>query len=71
MKAIPHQIGGNNNDALRFGFHGVKSDILEPHPLQSAYNSVSFYLFLSSLSLFYAPPSLYYSSVFICFFTGH
>ncbi|CAO2827102.1 cyclin-B1-2-like [Amaranthus tricolor] len=39
MKAIPHQIGGNNNDALRFGFHGVKSDILEPHPLQSAYNS--------------------------------
>ncbi|KAL2940134.1 Cyclin-B1-2 [Bienertia sinuspersici] len=35
-KAIPHQIGGVQNDALRFGINGVKSDILESHPLQSA-----------------------------------
>ncbi|XP_021743873.1 cyclin-B1-2-like [Chenopodium quinoa] len=35
-KVIPHQIGGIHNDALRFGFHGVKSEILEAHPLQSA-----------------------------------
>ncbi|KMT11292.1 hypothetical protein BVRB_5g109760 [Beta vulgaris subsp. vulgaris] len=38
-KAIPHQIGGIQNDALRFGIHGVKSDILEAHPLQSAIHS--------------------------------
>ncbi|XP_021770567.1 cyclin-B1-2-like [Chenopodium quinoa] len=35
-KVIPHQIGGIHNDALRFGIHGVKSEILEAHPLQSA-----------------------------------
>ncbi|KAH9603281.1 hypothetical protein KSS87_014375 [Heliosperma pusillum] len=35
-KAIQHEIGGVYTDALRFGFHGVKSDILEVHPLQSS-----------------------------------
>lgn len=38
-KAIAHEIGGVHNDALRFGFHGVKSDIIEAHPLQSSYKS--------------------------------
>ncbi|GAB2288825.1 hypothetical protein Dimus_023136 [Dionaea muscipula] len=38
-KTIAHEIGGVQNDSLRFGLHGVKSDIVEPHPLQSAYRS--------------------------------
>ncbi|KAK9682104.1 hypothetical protein RND81_10G050600 [Saponaria officinalis] len=38
-KSIQHEIGGVYTDALRFGFHGVKSDILEVHPLQSATQS--------------------------------
>lgn len=38
-KTIAHEIGGIQNDALRFGLHGVKSDILEAHPLESAYQS--------------------------------
>ncbi|XP_050226290.1 cyclin-B1-2 [Mercurialis annua] len=38
-KMIAHEIGGIQNDALRFGIHGVKSDILEAHPLESAYQS--------------------------------
>ncbi|GMH14220.1 hypothetical protein Nepgr_016061 [Nepenthes gracilis] len=38
-KAVVHEIGGIQNDALRFGLHGVKSDIVEAHPLQSAYQS--------------------------------
>ncbi|EEF36388.1 cyclin-B1-2 [Ricinus communis] len=36
---ISHETGGIQNDALRFGLHGVKSDILESHPLESAYQS--------------------------------
>ncbi|CAH9106722.1 unnamed protein product [Cuscuta europaea] len=36
-KTIPHEIGGVKNDALRFGFHGVKSDLVGSHPLESAY----------------------------------
>ncbi|KAK3003337.1 hypothetical protein RJ639_019280 [Escallonia herrerae] len=40
-KAIDHQIGGMKNDALRFGLHGVKSDIVGSHPLESAYQSAS------------------------------
>ncbi|KAL9261020.1 Cyclin-B1-2-like protein [Drosera capensis] len=39
-KTIPHEIGGIRPDALRFGLHGVKSDVLESHPLQSSYESV-------------------------------
>ncbi|PIA63491.1 hypothetical protein AQUCO_00201086v1 [Aquilegia coerulea] len=38
-KVIEHEIGGVKNDALRFGLHGVKSDILDVHPLQSALQS--------------------------------
>uniref|UniRef100_A0A2P2KWT9 Cyclin-B1-2-like n=1 Tax=Rhizophora mucronata TaxID=61149 RepID=A0A2P2KWT9_RHIMU len=38
-KTIAHEIGGIQNDALRFGLHGVKSDLLSSHPLESAYHS--------------------------------
>uniref|UniRef100_A0A5B7BCL3 Putative cyclin-B1-2 n=1 Tax=Davidia involucrata TaxID=16924 RepID=A0A5B7BCL3_DAVIN len=38
-KTIAHEIGGVQSDALRFGLKGVKSDIVESHPLQSAYHS--------------------------------
>ncbi|KAJ1410217.1 Proteasome maturation factor UMP1 [Sesbania bispinosa] len=38
-KSIAHQIGGVQNDALRFGLHGVKSDIVGSHPLQSSLES--------------------------------
>ncbi|EOY04263.1 Proteasome maturation factor UMP1 [Theobroma cacao] len=38
-KTIQHEIGGLQNDALRFGLHGVKSDLVGSHPLQSAYES--------------------------------
>ncbi|KAJ7974211.1 cyclin-B1-2-like [Quillaja saponaria] len=40
-KTIAHEIGGIQNDALRFGLHGVKSDILDSHPLESAYQSAT------------------------------
>lgn len=46
-KSIAHQIGGVQNDALRFGLQGVKSDIVGSHPLQSAQESVN--PFLSNL----------------------
>ena len=45
-KAIAHEIGGIQNDTLRFGLHSVKSEIAGSHPLESAYQSV-----LLSLSL--------------------
>ncbi|KAH7575984.1 hypothetical protein JRO89_XS02G0268600 [Xanthoceras sorbifolium] len=38
-KTIPHEIGGVRNDALRFGLHGVKSDIVGSHPLETSYQS--------------------------------
>ncbi|PON37912.1 Proteasome maturation factor UMP [Parasponia andersonii] len=38
-KTIAHEIGGVQNDALRFGLNGVKSDIVESHPLESAFQS--------------------------------
>ncbi|CAN6574509.1 unnamed protein product [Malus baccata var. baccata] len=38
-KTIEHQIGGIQNDALRFGLHGVKSDLVGAHPLESALES--------------------------------
>lgn len=41
QKTIAHEIGGIQNDALRFGLHGVKSDIVGSHPLESAYQSAS------------------------------
>lgn len=46
-KTIAHEIGGVQNDALRFGLNGVKSDIVGSHPLESAYQSVC----ISSLCL--------------------
>ncbi|KAK4751837.1 hypothetical protein SAY87_020635 [Trapa incisa] len=39
QKTIAHEIGGVQNDALRFGLHGVKSDIVGSHPLESSYES--------------------------------
>ncbi|KAL8044332.1 hypothetical protein ABFX02_08G039700 [Erythranthe guttata] len=33
------QLEGRRDDPLRYGIHGVKSDIIEPHPLESAYHS--------------------------------
>ena len=39
-KTIQHEIGGVQNDALRFGLDGVKSDLVGSHPLQPAYESV-------------------------------
>ncbi|XP_071735039.1 cyclin-B1-2-like [Rutidosis leptorrhynchoides] len=38
-KTIEHEIGGLKHDALRFGLHGVKSDIIGSHPLESAFQS--------------------------------
>ncbi|XP_042493533.1 cyclin-B1-2-like [Macadamia integrifolia] len=38
-KTISHEIGGIGKDALRFGLHGVKSEIVGDHPLQSAMKS--------------------------------
>ncbi|KAL5581983.1 hypothetical protein UlMin_014425 [Ulmus minor] len=38
-KTIAHEIGGVQNDALRFGLQGVKSDIVGSHPLESSYES--------------------------------
>ncbi|TXG66470.1 hypothetical protein EZV62_007745 [Acer yangbiense] len=38
-KAIAHEIGGLQNDALRFGLQGVKSDIVGSHPLETSYQS--------------------------------
>ena len=46
-KTIAHEIGGVQNDALRFGLNGVKSDIVGSHPLESAFQSVC----ISSLCL--------------------
>ncbi|XP_065854360.1 cyclin-B1-2 [Euphorbia lathyris] len=38
-KTIAHEIGGIQNDALRFGLHGVRSDLVGAHPLESLYES--------------------------------
>ncbi|XP_057955754.1 uncharacterized protein LOC131143447 [Malania oleifera] len=38
-KTIAHEIGGVQNDALRFGLQGVKSDLVGSHPLETAYQS--------------------------------
>ncbi|KAL6994073.1 hypothetical protein U1Q18_012178, partial [Sarracenia purpurea var. burkii] len=38
-KIIEHEIGGFQNDTLRFGLPSVKSEIVGSHPLQSAYQS--------------------------------
>ncbi|XAR51560.1 hypothetical protein NMG60_11006221 [Bertholletia excelsa] len=38
-KAIAHEIGGVQNDTLRFGLHSVKSEIVGSHPLESAYQT--------------------------------
>ncbi|KAL5722296.1 hypothetical protein ACHQM5_005834 [Ranunculus cassubicifolius] len=38
-QTIEHEIGGVRADAMRFGLHGVKADILEVHPFQSAHQS--------------------------------
>nr|KJB19321.1 hypothetical protein B456_003G095200 [Gossypium raimondii]KJB19322.1 hypothetical protein B456_003G095200 [Gossypium raimondii] len=34
-----HKIGGVQNDALRFVLHGVKTDLVGSHPVQSIYES--------------------------------
>ncbi|XP_058765186.1 cyclin-B1-2-like [Vicia villosa] len=39
-KTIAHLIGGIQNDILRFGLPGVKSDIVGSHPLESSLQSV-------------------------------
>ncbi|TYI69049.1 hypothetical protein E1A91_D08G128000v1, partial [Gossypium mustelinum] len=39
-KTIQHEIEGVQNDTLRFGLHGVKSDLVGSHSLQSAYESI-------------------------------
>ncbi|OMO80126.1 Proteasome maturation factor UMP1 [Corchorus capsularis] len=39
QKSIHHEIGGGPLDRLRFGLHGVKSDLVGTHPLESAYES--------------------------------
>ncbi|KAK9133942.1 hypothetical protein Scep_013470 [Stephania cephalantha] len=36
---IAHEVGEIQSDALRFGIHGVKSEIVGDHPLQSALQS--------------------------------
>lgn len=38
QRTIP--LEGRRDDPLRYGIHGVKSDIIEPHPLESAYHDV-------------------------------
>ncbi|KAF4353273.1 hypothetical protein G4B88_028464 [Cannabis sativa] len=38
-KTIAHEIGGLQNDALRFGLNGVKSDIVGSHPIETACQS--------------------------------
>lgn len=43
-------LGGRVDDPLRYGIHGVKSDIIEPHPLESAYHSVIFFYDLLDFS---------------------
>ena len=48
-RTIP--LEGRTDDLLRFGIHGVKSDIIEPHPLQSARRSVMFQQFTNTLSI--------------------
>ena len=39
-KTIAHEIGGIQNDALRFGLQGVKSDLVGSHPVESLYETV-------------------------------
>ncbi|KAF5728073.1 cyclin-B1-2 [Tripterygium wilfordii] len=39
-KTIAHEVGGIQNDALRFGLNGVKSDIVGSHPLEVAYGTI-------------------------------
>ena len=53
-KTIP--LEGRGDDLLRFGIHGVKSDIIEPHPLQSARRSVMFQQFYTHI-ITLSPPS--------------
>lgn len=53
-KKIAHEIGGVKNDALRFGLHGVKSDIVGSHPLESSYESVNYPRSSFSLLFLYA-----------------
>ncbi|KAM1591937.1 hypothetical protein FF1_035833 [Malus domestica] len=38
-KTMEHQIGGIQNDALRFGLHVIKSNLVDSHPLESALES--------------------------------
>ncbi|XP_058091762.1 cyclin-B1-2-like [Magnolia sinica] len=38
-KTIAHEIAGIQSDPLRFGLQGVKSEIIQSHPLQPIYES--------------------------------
>ncbi|CAN0928958.1 CYCB1-2 [Linum grandiflorum] len=38
-KTLAHEAGAIEKDPLRFGLHGVKSDLVGSHPLQAAYGS--------------------------------
>ncbi|KAK9924751.1 hypothetical protein M0R45_033104 [Rubus argutus] len=38
-KNIEHEIGGIQNDTLRYGLNSVKSDLVGSHPVESAYQS--------------------------------
>ncbi|XP_047314810.1 cyclin-B1-2-like [Impatiens glandulifera] len=41
IEKIDHQVGGFQNDILRFGLQSVRSDIIGSHPVQSAHQSVN------------------------------
>lgn len=43
---ISHQVGEFQNDVFRFDIHGVKSDIVGSHPLETLCQSVNFSSFL-------------------------
>lgn len=43
---ISHQVGEFQNDVFRFDIHGVKSDIVGSHPLETLCQSVKFSSFL-------------------------
>ncbi|KAF6143820.1 hypothetical protein GIB67_016741 [Kingdonia uniflora] len=38
-KKISHEVAGVQNDALRFGLNGVRSQIIGDHPVQTIYES--------------------------------
>ncbi|GMH20677.1 hypothetical protein Nepgr_022518 [Nepenthes gracilis] len=57
-KTIAPEIGGIQNNALRFVLQGVKGDTVEFHPLQSAYNSADMFSFNCANDRIYSSRSL-------------